>query len=292
MVVRGSFEDQKPVGVEVPRRPSGVVVMPAPRIDYAVLPAGEGPGQDRCFTADGLVVVLDGASAIDPVANPDAIEYVDTLGSLLIEQIAGTPGIDLRDALAEVIRRAVAKLSLVAGTAPSSTVSIVRWGGEAVDVLVLGDSPIVGRFKDRSHRVIVQHSQEHIAPDLRRLYRERLARPWLRRRTIVQSSLQFSVKRQRSGIGPVAILSPKRTLAPGHMPLVSAGRRQSSRMWWWLPTEPGPAAVEAWTAPTPHLLLERLRQIHDWEQYEDPNGILRPRSKRHDDKTLAVIGEW
>ena len=52
------------------------------RIDYVVLPAGEGPGQDRCFTADGLtagglVVVLDGASAYDPSASSDAGEYVD-----------------------------------------------------------------------------------------------------------------------------------------------------------------------------------------------------------------------
>ena len=114
--------------------------MNSTRIEYAVLPAGDGPGQDRCFTAEGLVVVLDGASAYDPSLSRDASEYVDALGPALIEQITNTPGIDLRDALTEAIRWTAAKLQLIPGKGPSSTVSVVRWGADTVDVLVLGDN--------------------------------------------------------------------------------------------------------------------------------------------------------
>ncbi|MGY5209393.1 hypothetical protein [Nocardia gipuzkoensis] len=36
-------------------------------------------------------------------------------------------------------------------------------------------------------------------------------------------------------------------------------------------------------------LLNLLRQAAEWESGVDPHGLLRPRSKRHDDKTIAVV---
>ncbi|GAA4775031.1 hypothetical protein GCM10023200_04390 [Actinomycetospora chlora] len=146
------------------------------RIEHAVLPAGDGPpDQDRCFTAGGLVVVFDEASAYGPKVSPDATEYVDTLRLAPIEQIISQYGIDLRDALAAAIRTTGDNVALVPGEGPSSTVSIVRRGEETVHVLVLDDSPVVVQFIRGGQELIVQHPMDNIAADLRHRHRTRLA---------------------------------------------------------------------------------------------------------------------
>lgn len=269
--------------------------MASPRIEYAVLPAGEGPGQDRCFTDDSLVVVLDGASAYDPSVSPDASEYVDTLGPLLMGAITGTPGIDLRDALAEAIRQTADKLALIPGKGPSSTVSIVRWSDETVDVLVLGDSPVVVQFTDGSEETIVQHPMDHIAPDLRRLYRERLSAGHgydeEHRRTLAEIQRQEAKVRNQHEGHYVAEADP---VAASHAE-TETRLTQSVRFI--------VAATDGAVHPIDHLgrsydelrhlvgaaLGALLEELQTWESIEDPNGRALPRSKRHDDKTVVTM---
>lgn len=269
--------------------------MASPRIEYAVLPAGDGPGQDRCFTAEGLVVVLDGASAYDPSVSPDAGEYVDTLGPALVEQITGTPGIDLRDALAEAIRQAADKLQLIPGKGPSSTVSIVRWGDETVDALVLGDSPIIVQFANGHQETLVQHPMDHIAPNLRRRYRERLAagRGYddEHRALLAEIQRQEVPLRNRTGGYFIAEADP---IAASHaqwaswsvdglraLTLATDGIENAAQ---------GSGLQLARSAREDREgLLEFLHHLQEWESRADPDGELQPRSKRHDDKTIAVL---
>ena len=268
--------------------------MPNPRIEYAVLPAGEGPGQDRCFIADGLVVILDGASAYDPTASPDASEYVDTLGPALIEQITGTPGIDLRAALAEAIRQTAHKLALVPGQGPSSTVSIVRWGDEAVDVLVLGDSPVVVHCTNGSQKTIVQHPMDHIAPELRRRYRERLVAGHgyddEHRQILAELQRREAPLRNRDDgywIAEATAVAANsstihRTAArdTDYAVVMSDGVSNSV-----LRDE----AIRSASWSNSSQLLNLLRRIHQWERLVDPNGQSLPRSKTHDDKAIACL---
>lgn len=268
--------------------------MSPPRIEYAVLPAGDGPGQDRCFTAEGLVVVLDGASALDPEANPDATEYVDTLGPLLLDQIAARPGIDLRDALAEAIRQTAAKLALVPGTAPSSTVSVVRWGDETLDVMVLGDSPVVVQLTDGSRQTIVQYPQAHIAPELRRRYRQRLNRGsgYDAEHRDILSQIQrreASERNQPKGYfiaeavpaaASHALISKYQTSSTKQIILATDGaERTASHLGLDLTNFGDESAAR---------LMSFLTRLQDWESKVDPLGQAMPRSKKHDDKAIAI----
>lgn len=268
-------------------------MMASPRIEYAVLPAGHGPGQDRCFTAEGLVVVLDGASAYEPGVSPDAGVYVDTLGPALLDLITSHPRINLREALARAIRLTAERLTLDPGKGPSSTVSIVRWSEGAVDILVLGDSPVVVQFTDGSHETLVQDTLDHVAPELRRLYRQRLAAGhgyddqhqailaqiqraeaparntaegyWIAEAEPVCASHAISVSRPPTLVNKVVVATDgSKSLVPTILERADAPRGRS-----WLQTQ--------------------LSILFEWELKVDPDGRLAPRSKRHDDKTVAVI---
>ncbi|GAA4749138.1 hypothetical protein [Actinomycetospora chibensis] len=267
--------------------------MAPPHIEYAVLSAGEGAGQDRCFTADGLVVVLDGASAYDPSVSPDAGEYVDTLGSVLIEEIVRHEGIDLRDALSQAIRHTADKLALIPGKSPSSTVSIARSGSAGVDVLVLGDSPISAYFTDGSQRSIIQHPMDHIAPELRGRYRDRLA-----------AGSGFDDEHRSILARIQRAEAPLRNSDDGYWiaeaSVNAAAYAECMHIDWGLldllvvSTDGAAGAVEEIRkvereALTSGRILSVLQELHDWEEECDPDGRMRPRSKRHDDKTVAVM---
>lgn len=263
--------------------------MDSPRIEYAVLPADGGPGQDRCFTAEGLVVVLDGASAYDSSVSPDAAAYVDTLGPALIERVSNQPRVDLRTAVAGAIRRTANNLALAPGEGPSSTVSIVRWEGDAIDVLVLGDSPVVIRLKDGATRVMVQHPMSHIAPDLRQLYRDRLAagQGYDRRHRDILQEIQreeAAVRNQPGGyyiaeaVPDAARHAIVQTFSPSDVVgciLSSDGAEPCLR----------DVSLDMDSVEVKKLLVG----LRNWEHHSDSQGRIRPRSKVHDDKTLALI---
>jgi len=141
------------------------------RIATAQLP--EPPrGADRVAVTGNAVVVLDGASAIEPVSVPPGV-YADHLGKAVTAALSADPGAGLRDVLAEAIAATAGELGLAGDDCPSSTLAVIRVGGQ-VDLLVLGDSFI---FYDTGSgtRVLTDDrlAQLHL-PEGRR-YRERLA---------------------------------------------------------------------------------------------------------------------
>jgi hypothetical protein len=118
-----------------------------PRIDVAERP-GVGldgavrPSEDVVVVLPNAVVLLDGATSLDP-ALPSGGWYAARLAGELAGRLAGYPATDLADLLAAAIKTVSRDNDLVPGAAPSSTVALLRWSETTVEGLVLADSPVV-----------------------------------------------------------------------------------------------------------------------------------------------------
>jgi hypothetical protein len=100
------------------------------------------PSEDRIFVTPNAVVVLDGASQPIP-GSRDGAWLADTLGTQLRDRLRKAEAADLETLLAQAIDATARRYALVPGMSPSTTVSMARWDAHTVDVLVLGDSPVV-----------------------------------------------------------------------------------------------------------------------------------------------------
>jgi hypothetical protein len=130
------------------------VLIPEPaRAIIAGRAGGDAPSQDRAYAIPGAVIVLDGAS--QPQAGiHDGGWIAQTLGLDLAGRLTDDPAADLAQVLYAAIDDAARRFGLRPGEAPSTTVSIVRWSRATVDVLVLGDTPVVVRdARGRLHPV-------------------------------------------------------------------------------------------------------------------------------------------
>jgi hypothetical protein len=127
---------------------------------------------DRIVVAPHAIAVLDGASAFVPLP-VQAASYADALGKRLIDLLATEQHTDLRTLLSNAIGHVAAQLGLRPGHSPSSTVSIVRERGKRVDVLVLGDSPVIVGTREAAHLIVDKRLDQLPTPE-RDLYRERL----------------------------------------------------------------------------------------------------------------------
>ncbi|TDV46914.1 SpoIIE family protein phosphatase [Actinophytocola oryzae] len=118
-----------------------------PRIEVAER-AGVGldgairPSEDVVVVLPNAVVLLDGATSLDP-SLPSGGWYASRLAGELAGRLAGYPDTDLADLLAGAIKSVARDNGLVPGRSPSSTVALLRWTDTVVEGLVLADSPIV-----------------------------------------------------------------------------------------------------------------------------------------------------
>ena len=118
-----------------------------PRIEVAERP-GVGldgavrPSEDVVVVLPNAVVLLDGATSLDP-ALPTGGWYASRLAGELAGRLTGYPNTDLADLLAAAIKTVARDHELVPGKAPSSTVALLRWNDTTIEGLVLADSPIV-----------------------------------------------------------------------------------------------------------------------------------------------------
>ena len=103
--------------------------------------AGGPVNADRVFCTQHAVVVLDGATAFEPV-DVDPATYADTLGRMIADQLDRQPDAALADIVATAITAAADRLDLRPGWSPSSTIAILRITKAVADLYVLGDSPI------------------------------------------------------------------------------------------------------------------------------------------------------
>lgn len=248
------------------------------------------PSEDRIFTLPHAVVVLDGAS------QPEAAEYdggwiAETLGREISHRLSHQNG-DLRELLADAITSVAGRYQLIPGQAPSTTVSIVRWDDQAVEVLVLGDSPVIGltregeirRVEDDRLKQVARQQRVRIAErggfgfgdreqwrqlvDEERAHRNRPGGYWIAEATPTAAHQALRTQWRRDELSAVAVMTDG----------VSAGVQRYHQPPDWR------AAMEL-ARTDPQDLVDL---VHDTEA-GDPDGRRWPRSKRHDDKALAVI---
>ncbi|MBD0688402.1 hypothetical protein BG452_01085 [Streptomyces sp. CBMA123] len=105
------------------------------------------PSEDRVVTTDRAVIVLDGVSTVTD-DHPRGGWYADTLGSGIAELLTRDSDMDLRQVLATAIAAVATNHALVPGSAPASTVAIVRQRAEQIEAAVLGDSPVIAIGRD------------------------------------------------------------------------------------------------------------------------------------------------
>lgn len=254
------------------------------------------PTEDRVVQLPHAVVLADGATSLRDDQQSGGW-YAERLCAALAARLTANPDGDLKTMLADAITTLVDEHGLVAGTAPSSTVSVLRWSDDLVDALVLADSPVVV-FTDVGPHLLADERLANVAVPAPPGggYRQRL--------------------RDGGGYGP------------DHVAALRASGARTRRLrnveggFWVAEADPA-AAAQAHTGcwPRDHVTAALLAtdgmscgvddyHIFDWSQVlthatatgpaavlamvraaevTDPNGTRWPRPKRHDDKTLVLV---
>lgn len=256
--------------------------------------AGGDNNADRVFVTDHAVIVLDGATAFEPV-DVDPGTYAETLGSIIADQLDRGPDVDLTHAVAEAIRNTTAKLHLDGGASPSSTVAILRAGPGSTDLYVLGDSPIYYGTGRTTHRFADDRlAALPLAERTQYVEALRSGAGYDDQHRATLADLQRAQRGYRNRAGGYWIAETDPTAA-GHGLTATV---PADRIAWAVLATDGaadPINHHGWpewpdVAQLDHETLTRLlQQLHEWESNEDPEGGLMPRAKRHDDKTLATI---
>lgn len=259
------------------------------RIATAMLP-DVSASQDRIFTTQNAVIVLDGASAFAPVeVSPST--YVDTLGRFLVEGLAADPRIPLTDLLATAIEDSAFLLGLCPGSSPSSTVAMARQDDDVLDLLVLGDSQIA-----TPHGIYVDDRIARVAIPQRAEYRARLAAGHGYDETHFELLKALQAEQARYRNVDQGYWIAEAVPAAAHHAIVVRTDLDTTP---WLV-----GATDGAYRPIQNLGLDHwagiavkdgielqglLNDLDRWESLDDPDAIAFPRAKRHDDKALACV---
>jgi hypothetical protein len=262
------------------------------RVQTAQLAGGE-VNADRVFVTDNALIVLDGATAVIPVP-VDPATYANALGEIIARELHATPLRSLVEILAQAIDEVRIKLQLVPGASPSSTVSILRDAGPTVDLLVLGDSPI-HYGTDTTHHILTDDRLSAIAPDARCRYKERLraGHGYDQAHRASLAALQRVEVDHRNRPGGYWIAEADPIAAHNAITLTLP---RDAVTWAVLATDGAADLIDHFAMGWRDIahydevsLGSMLEEIQDWETMSDPNGYAMPRSKRHDDKSLASV---
>jgi hypothetical protein len=248
---------------------------------------GSRPSEDRIFTTGNAVIVLDGASQPDPSTH-DGGWLADQLGTDLANRLRREPDADLHRALADSIRQVAERHHLEAGRSPSTTVAIVRWNASTVDVLVLCDSPVIVTDPYGHLHQVRDDRLAAVTAALDRPNRFNTEAPdaW---RSLVAGQRR---ERNRPGGYWVAEADPE---AARHAVTASWPADEVAVVL--AMTDGVSIGVDRYGIPPDWATAVELASddparlvgaIHDAET-ADPLGERWPRSKRHDDKALAVL---
>jgi hypothetical protein len=248
---------------------------------------GTRPTEDRIFTTDRAVIVLDGASQPDPTPL-DGGWLADQLGGTLAQRLTAEPDVELAQVLEDSIRHVAGRYQLRPGKSPSTTVAIVRWDAETVDALVLCDSTVVALDElGRVHQVrddrlaTASRSLRRTAPVLsediegwrafvagQRRARNRVGGYW------VAEAVPEAASHAMSASWPIDELTIVMAMTDG----VSKGVDCYQ-------VPPDWTAAAELATDDPRRLVDAVHAAEEG----DPAGERWSRSKRHDDKALAVI---
>ncbi|OXM74185.1 MULTISPECIES: PP2C family serine/threonine-protein phosphatase [Amycolatopsis] len=228
------------------------------------------PTEDRVVVLGHAVAVLDGATSADP-DQPSGGWYSEHLAAELAHELTGDG--DLRAALRRAITGVTRKHDLRPGSAPSSTVAMLRWDTERVDALVLADSPIVafGRSVDvladerldtlrRTGRL---RTQEAV-----RALRNQPGGFWVAEADPTAAAHALTRSWPRAELDAVLLASDG----------VSCGVDDYGLFTW-------PEALHLARTQGVDAVLDGVRAAEDG----DPDGARWPRAKRHDDQALVLV---
>lgn len=252
----------------------------------------ERPTEDRIVVLDNAVILLDGATALEPRTHT-AAWYVDHLSTELATHLHDAPTTDLRDLLAQAIAALAETHGLTPGTSPSSTVAILRWSERTVDALVLADSPIIAftpgpdvLADDRiatlprrpgGYRARLAHGNG-FDPDHVAALRAAGARTGRLRNVPggfwVAEADPAAAHQARTRSWPRADVHAVLMATDG----VSCGVDDYELLTW-------PDVLDLATTHGPQAVLDQVRTA----ERDDPAGRRWPRPKRHDDQALALI---
>lgn len=130
-------------------------------ITHATVPAPGGVSEAAVVTGPAFALVLDGATATGATTGcaHDVAWYVRQLAGLLCARLLtdGSPGLReiLRTALAALVEKHGRTCDMTNADSPSSTVAVVRERDGALDILVLGHSPVALQRTNGAVEVIV-----------------------------------------------------------------------------------------------------------------------------------------
>jgi hypothetical protein len=132
--------------------------------------------QDQVVVVDGAAAVLDGATSWlrDPGDPRDGGWYARALGAALTARLPGAER-TLTGILADAIAEVRDAHGLTPGDSPYSTASIARWTQDEIDVLVLGDSPVLVQAASGEVEMVADDRLAGTASSQRAAYREHLA---------------------------------------------------------------------------------------------------------------------
>jgi len=270
-----------PPKIEVAERP-GVGLDGAPR-----------PSEDVVVVLPGAVVLLDGATSLDP-AQPSGGWYASRLAGELAGRLTGYPDTDLADLLAAAIKTVARDNSLTPGAAPSSTVALLRWSESVVEGLVLADSPIVAFTADGPAPLV---DSRLAALPRGSVYRDRLAAGggYDADHVVALRSSAGAIGRLRNQEGGfwVAEADPDAAYyaqrASWRRSDVSAVLMASDGVSCGVDTygvfADWAAVRELATESGAEAVLDAVREA----ELADPRGIRWPRAKPHDDQALVVL---
>jgi hypothetical protein len=242
------------------------------------------------------MAVLDGATSWLPQdPSQDGGWYARMLGAALTRRLPGH-GERLPDLLADAITEVRDTFALEPERSPYSTATLVRWDDVRVEAFVLGDSPVVVAVRGGEPEVVADDRLEPVGAEVRSRYRQHLRDGHGFDETLAGliAEVQRIERRSRNREGGFWVAGGDPT----------AARHAVERSW---PTD----AVEAVLAMSDGAAAGVLEYgLHDWPQTvalacsegpaaviagvhaaeeTDPDGRRWPRTKRHDDKTLAVL---
>ncbi|MBV1939857.1 protein phosphatase 2C domain-containing protein [Streptomyces sp. BV286] len=260
-------------------------------------PGGANPNEDWVAGTPTLAMVLDGLSTagLATGCRHGVPWYVAHLGGQLVSTLADLDR-PLADGLADALERVAAmhpECDLNAPGTPSATVAILRHGQEALDHLVLADSPIVFDGS-RDYAVITDLRVDKVLPELRAEveqhethtsgHREALQRFVLAQRQVrnttdgywVAASRPEAAEHALTGTTPLREVHSAAVMSDGVSRLVT-----EYEMATW---------SEVFTtlqAAGPRELIQTVRKV----EATDPTGRRWPRYKSGDDATIAYC-QW
>ena len=253
--------------------------------------------QDQILVVDGAIAVLDGATSWLPHDHRrDGGWYSRVLAGVLARRL---PGHDrpLAEHLAGAIGELRDTFDLDPATTPYSTAAVVRWDEQHLDALVLGDSPVVvHRRAGGAVDALADDRLEPVAADIRERYRQHLraGHGFDEEFASIIAELQTAERRHRNREGGFWVAGAEPSAA--HRAVV--GRWAADDVEAVLVMTDGIAAAvrEYGLADWPSLVQQArsagvaavLAAVHDAEA-TDHDGRRWPRTKRHDDKAVALL---